>query len=405
MSFDQEILDSGARAHFETGAVRDVNEGKGRCDLLPCDALAHLLVCRNFDQPGPNIGVLGYLLGYLYRPDKIEYLIHAAQSLFQEVEGEITGNLPDTPYLEDFPNAILALSQHFEKGAVKYEARNWEKGIPTGRYIDSAIRHYLRFLADEQDEPHLIAALWNVVCLHQTLIWIDWGQLSASLQTLPFRTLRLPPSKGDEEALQAYETKAREVYGENLNQPFVDEATLADPGRPVVGASLRGGLVMKWGTAADARTTSINSIPNTITTDGPPVIVPSQEEVIPQFPVEDGLYVINTCYALVVNNRVYACCKCDGGFPVHLDKVRKAISLNLPTYYPVTVTRYIPILDDPSVLTIIVECIRVKDIPGPKLSDSVPRFFCIANHPDGSLAPTGNAEEAYKFSDDWRALS
>lgn len=37
-----EILDSGSRREFETGAVRDIVEGKGRCDLLPLDAVADL---------------------------------------------------------------------------------------------------------------------------------------------------------------------------------------------------------------------------------------------------------------------------------------------------------------------------------------------------------------------------
>ena len=32
-----EILDSGARVEFDSGAVRDIKEGKGRCDLLPLD--------------------------------------------------------------------------------------------------------------------------------------------------------------------------------------------------------------------------------------------------------------------------------------------------------------------------------------------------------------------------------
>ena len=30
-----ELKDSGNRREFSTGAVRDINEGKGRCDLLP----------------------------------------------------------------------------------------------------------------------------------------------------------------------------------------------------------------------------------------------------------------------------------------------------------------------------------------------------------------------------------
>lgn len=36
------IKDSGERRSFETGAVRDVVEGKGRCDLLPACALLRL---------------------------------------------------------------------------------------------------------------------------------------------------------------------------------------------------------------------------------------------------------------------------------------------------------------------------------------------------------------------------
>ena len=32
---ERHILDSGNRRAFESGAVRDIQEGKGRCDLLP----------------------------------------------------------------------------------------------------------------------------------------------------------------------------------------------------------------------------------------------------------------------------------------------------------------------------------------------------------------------------------
>ena len=37
------IQDSGARRKFETGAVRDIAEGKGRCDLLPLDIIGDIL--------------------------------------------------------------------------------------------------------------------------------------------------------------------------------------------------------------------------------------------------------------------------------------------------------------------------------------------------------------------------
>lgn len=33
------IMDSGERRRFSTGAVRDIADGKGRCDLLPLDVV------------------------------------------------------------------------------------------------------------------------------------------------------------------------------------------------------------------------------------------------------------------------------------------------------------------------------------------------------------------------------
>lgn len=42
------IKDSGDRTQFETGAVRDMHEGKGRCDLLPPNALLRL--AKHFEK-------------------------------------------------------------------------------------------------------------------------------------------------------------------------------------------------------------------------------------------------------------------------------------------------------------------------------------------------------------------
>lgn len=38
-----EILDSGSRREFSTGAVRDIASGKGRCDLIPLGAAAAIM--------------------------------------------------------------------------------------------------------------------------------------------------------------------------------------------------------------------------------------------------------------------------------------------------------------------------------------------------------------------------
>lgn len=62
-------------------------------------------------------------------------------------------------------NAILRVSRHFEYGGKKYGYDNWQKGIPNSRYVDAALRHLFKYLAGCQDEDHLSAAVWNVLCL------------------------------------------------------------------------------------------------------------------------------------------------------------------------------------------------------------------------------------------------
>lgn len=91
-----EIKDSGERTTFETGAVRDMHEGKGRMDLLPWAA-------------------------------------------------------------------IMEVSKHCEAGAIKYGEHNVDKGIPTHSLLDSAIRHAAKYLEGWTDEPHLVAAAWNLL--------------------------------------------------------------------------------------------------------------------------------------------------------------------------------------------------------------------------------------------------
>ena len=90
------IKDSGERREFETGAVRDMAEGKGRMDLLPWAA-------------------------------------------------------------------IIEVSKHCERGAVKYGEHNVDKGIPVHSFVDSAFRHLAKHVDGQTDEPHLIAAAWNLL--------------------------------------------------------------------------------------------------------------------------------------------------------------------------------------------------------------------------------------------------
>lgn len=51
----------------------------------------------------------------------------------------------------------------YEDGCNKYGERNWEKGIPLHCYIDSGVRHYIKFIRSDEDEPHDRAFLWNML--------------------------------------------------------------------------------------------------------------------------------------------------------------------------------------------------------------------------------------------------
>lgn len=80
--------------------------------------------------------------------------------------------------------AMRMLAKRFSDGAIKYEARNWEKGLPLSNFVDSLMRHTWAFLDNETDEDHLGAIIWNAVCLAQTKYWIDTDKLPKELNDL-----------------------------------------------------------------------------------------------------------------------------------------------------------------------------------------------------------------------------
>ena len=82
------------------------------------------------------------------------------------------------------PFALMRLAKHYEAGAKKYAPRNWEKGIPFSRYLDSAMRHLNKYLMGMNDEDHLAAAAWNIIAImhHEELGQWDLDDLPHYLQ-------------------------------------------------------------------------------------------------------------------------------------------------------------------------------------------------------------------------------
>ena len=63
------------------------------------------------------------------------------------------------------PFALRRLALIMEKGAKKYDARNWEKGMEFSSLIDSAERHIEQFKAGLEDEDHLAQACFNLFAI------------------------------------------------------------------------------------------------------------------------------------------------------------------------------------------------------------------------------------------------
>ena len=140
-----ELKDSGTRREFSTGAVRDVADGKGRCDLLPLAQVSDIL-----DSPT---------------------LLYISIFMSSGVNGNLRSAIREFcgEHGWDLPTAMLEVSIHYEDGARKYAERNWEIGIPLHCFIDSAVRHYLKCRRGDIDEPHDRAVLWNLLGAWWTL--------------------------------------------------------------------------------------------------------------------------------------------------------------------------------------------------------------------------------------------
>ncbi len=143
------ILDSGERTEFASGAVRDTARGKGRCDLLPLDVCACLMDC----DP-----VLVQLQRFFYEKQR-----DALWVLLREVSEPAFG------LFRGMADMLLEVAVHFEDGE-----RNWEKGIPIARYVDSAVRHYLKWKRGDTDERHDRAFVWNILCMARQARRENW---------------------------------------------------------------------------------------------------------------------------------------------------------------------------------------------------------------------------------------
>lgn len=148
------IKDSGSTTEFDTGAHRDARGGKGRCDLLPLEVVAKFICYDDaILTPVPlnrNL-IIHYISEFKHDGDTLD--LYRALVAFK-----------NSSQWSDKYTMLLEVAKHYEEGANKYGADNWKKGMPVHIYIDSAIRHYLKWLRGDKDEPHDRAFVWNIMC-------------------------------------------------------------------------------------------------------------------------------------------------------------------------------------------------------------------------------------------------
>jgi hypothetical protein len=142
--------DTGERTEYISGGVREMTADKGRCDLLPLDVLAKYYSHYNNDGELVPDYILLSIANFIHTGD-FEFMYSA---LFYFI---------DKAYNKDATAAFLELSLHYKGCLDKYPERNWERGLPVKDYISSGVRHYLKYLRHDTDEPHDRAFIWNIV--------------------------------------------------------------------------------------------------------------------------------------------------------------------------------------------------------------------------------------------------
>ena len=220
-----ELKDSGNRREFETGAVRDMQEGKGRMDLIPWgialrirQTMDDLFYTRHYGYE-VRIGKYQAVCAYQCIGPIVEYADWMDKELndvdavcgnhpnpinrLQEIENtfvkmaatfimfqQVTPDPLDgqnsfdhksftfdhqsftfddkgtiaTLTNDKWANAMLEVAKHYEDGARKYSENNWRKGIDPKVYFDSAMRHFMKWCRGMNDEPHDRAFIWNCMC-------------------------------------------------------------------------------------------------------------------------------------------------------------------------------------------------------------------------------------------------
>ena len=160
------MLDSGERQNYDTGAVRDTAKGKPRIDLFSYYMFTDLLQHEGYDEvlnDWARFKKFG-TKDYLYTV----FMTTCEKELLSITEG------------------ITRVSFWLAEGAKKYSERNWEAGIPVSRVVESADRHLVKWMDEEDDEDHFAAFLCNIMFIYHYKCLIEDGYMDECIDDYPY---------------------------------------------------------------------------------------------------------------------------------------------------------------------------------------------------------------------------
>lgn len=176
---DGQMHDSGKRQEFETGAVRDTTTGKGRFDLIATEGLKRTAkyIEKHIDKYS-NKSKEDYIneafycyVEYISGNNTDDFIAGVSANILNYIQLVDTDNtieisnfklkMPIGRFDLMSPKGLMRLAKWGELGSYKYSDRNWEKGMPISRCIDSGMRHLTKLIDGLMDEDHSAAVVWN----------------------------------------------------------------------------------------------------------------------------------------------------------------------------------------------------------------------------------------------------
>ena len=175
-----ETKDSGKRIIYPTGAQRDISPNKPKYGHLTQSEWEDI-GAGELDVSSKGEVYTGLDSDVVVGP-VMQYVIDPPTRIGVSLGGSVDVNEGFKPWLisDLLINRLQAL---LERGAAKYFAWNWLKGIPLVVSFNSAIRHIIQWRLGDKSEDHLAAAVANLMFIMDIEDAINKGDLPEELIT------------------------------------------------------------------------------------------------------------------------------------------------------------------------------------------------------------------------------